>query len=448
MSSNYGFTNQVQNLPSPKTIDLPVVREEYTRFLQQLEIVADGAVVLSDPYFFKVETQGILDSVQDWYRDLVPQEVTKLLLLSLLSRPFDPSKVSLQDGSRFIDDLCFVVPFGTATISLAEGTSSIPFGLDVLPQRRMALDDPGLKQLMDSLAVRSPLETLTSEFIGGQPGNYAYQAWQVADWSPDWAVVYGVCDAAIDGGYPFPWLLGFIRRNRLEQNFIELLHCAGDRFDWGFYYTFGTVSGRWRLAKLALTVPYGCDSPPREIIDDLLMLNEGVRDSILEDSQDEEHFLSRVQDIKDGAYDAGFKDDVTLLELLRKAGDKGTLASIEEQLPAWEHVNDLKVECEQEEREQILRPFKATIDAWVAVVAGPQPRGINVQMSWSARRSLVGDFLETYVLSHFELPIGRHDLSNNNVYTQSVRIIDFEEVAFQVAAPSANHSSVWMQHKD
>jgi hypothetical protein len=92
---------------------------------------------------------------------------------------------------------------------------------------------------------------MSAEFIGGQPGNFDYQLWQVVEWCNDWAVVYGLTDAG-NQAYPFPWLLGFIRSDDAERNFVELLALGASQFDAGFYCTMGSVVGDWPLAEAAL----------------------------------------------------------------------------------------------------------------------------------------------------------------------------------------------------
>jgi hypothetical protein len=202
----------VLNLPSPDDIQDWALRKEYLLFSRQLEWRPSADIVLSDPYFFDVETEGLLDSVEGWIRSLSSTANARLFLLSILSRPFDPTKVWPGDERRFIDDPFVALLFGPSTISLAEGTSGVPFGIDALAERKKVLSDRGMKQLLKGNSPRSAIETLTSEFIGGQPGNYAYQAWQIADWNRDWAAVFGVSNAAHEEGYPFRGCLGSVGR--------------------------------------------------------------------------------------------------------------------------------------------------------------------------------------------------------------------------------------------
>jgi hypothetical protein len=78
------------DLPSSSDIEDLDLREEYIQFLQQLKLLPGADVVLSDPYFFQVETDGILDSVENWIQSLSSATKTRLLLLSVLCRPFAP----------------------------------------------------------------------------------------------------------------------------------------------------------------------------------------------------------------------------------------------------------------------------------------------------------------------------------------------------------------------
>ncbi len=76
-------------LPAPqksKIKDAGLLRL-YERFIDQLKFVADGRVILSDPYIFSVDTERIMESVRKWYESLGDEERNKLLLLSLVSRP-------------------------------------------------------------------------------------------------------------------------------------------------------------------------------------------------------------------------------------------------------------------------------------------------------------------------------------------------------------------------
>jgi hypothetical protein len=341
-----------------------------------------------------------------------------------------PSIVWPNDRSRFIDDPVVALFFGAPTISLAEGTSGVPFGIDVLGERRRVFNDPGMKQLLDSISPRSAIETLTSEFIGAQPGSYAYQAWQVSNWSREWVVVYGVSDAAHDEGYPFPWLFGFCRRDHSERNFITLLREGASHFDWGFYSTYGKVLGQWRLSGMALSVSDDDEQPRWDLVDQLLSLDDSSLASVLvEGPEDQEDFLSRIDAIIEGAEEAGYDEDVSLADLLDKAGGQRSLQAIEERLPAWQRDYDAQVEREDAERQEKLLPFKDALELWITVAAGPHPRSWITGIGWGVRMRHIRAYLETYVLEHGELPTGSHDLGRTKMYNLSAGVIDFDDIA-------------------
>ena len=50
------------SLPDTRSIENSGMREDYSRFLAQLQVVANGNVILSDPYFFSIDTEGINES--------------------------------------------------------------------------------------------------------------------------------------------------------------------------------------------------------------------------------------------------------------------------------------------------------------------------------------------------------------------------------------------------
>lgn len=327
MPSN-ASTLELLGLPPASAIESSSIQEVYSRFIAQLQPTSDGAVVLSDPYFFNVSTAGILDSFEEWLSNLSASDNTRLLLLSILCRPFAPSAVSQQEEPRFIDNPLISLLFKAPSASLAERTVEVPFGLDVVTDRRRAFSDPALGHLIKALPLHSPIESITSELISSAPGIYDYQAWQVANWSDTWAVVYGISDAGHSCGYPFPWLFGFCRKEDVGLNFIKLLREAAKQFDWGFYSTYGIIKGRWRLALLALTVLDDWEGPRWDLLDELLSLDRSVLTGILDEGPaDPKSFITRIETILRAADDAEIEQ--TSLEQLLSAAVTPTLAAVE-----------------------------------------------------------------------------------------------------------------------
>jgi hypothetical protein len=328
-------------LPDRGSIKNAEIGQEYSRFIDQLQVAADGNVIISDPYFFSVDIDGISESVGRWLEALTQAERNKLLLLSLFSRSFDSSCLWPEGRPKFVDDPVVQLFFSHPDLpSLAEGASEPPLGLDSLPNRRKVLNDPGLKSLLDLVPVRSPIETISSEFVGNQPGNYAYQMWQVSDWNEDWAVVFGVDDAGYANGYPFPWLLGFCRRQDLERNFVTLLNEGSEKFDAGFYSTYGKIESKWKLAILALTAHADYAGPQWDLVEKLLTLDGNVLETFYQDCEDSHlGLLDRLREILNSADEAGL-GELSFAELIDKAGGKPSLLSIEEKLPGWQEEFD------------------------------------------------------------------------------------------------------------
>ena len=328
------------NFPDPALVQLPEVRDEYTQFLAQLVPVAGGDVVLSNPYFFEIAIDEITSSTEAWFRNRSPEQKTKLLLLSLFCRPLHSVNARDDDEEQPLDASIFRLLWGRRPVSLAEGTSGIPFGIDCIDERRRAFNDPGLKLLLDTLPNHSVIETIASEFMDLIPGNYSDQAWQIADWSSDWAVVYGLCDAGHEEGYPFPWLLGFCHKDNLERNFISLLREGSALFDLGFYCTYGDVSSEWRLANLALSMLDEDLEPRSAVVEELLSLDDNLLEAILAEGPDDpKGFLSRIDAILRAADEPEVFSD-SLPELLEQVDGPPWLAAIERQLREWQGTCD------------------------------------------------------------------------------------------------------------
>jgi hypothetical protein len=315
-----------------------VLRDEYARFAEQLAVVADGSVVLSSPYQLSVQTEGIAKSAGRWFAGLSEQDRCRLLLLSIVTRPFDSTKLWPDARSRFGNAEIVALLFSNENPqSLAEHDGGVPYGVSTVEGRKRLVSEPELKALYERLPSRAAIETLSAEFIGGMPGNYGYQMWQVARWTEEWAVVFGVTDASRDEGYPFPWLLGFCRTDPLERNFIALLREGSSRFDIGFYNTYGRVTSRWPLAELALVVDEDSEKPDWETIEWLLeMDDEGLRRLIRDHTRDVElsEFVMRVRDLRDSAEGLDLQE-TSLLGLLERAHADGSLKVLEAKIEEW-----------------------------------------------------------------------------------------------------------------
>lgn len=436
--------HQSLGLPSPDTVVTPGVREQYRRFLEQLVPVHEGAVVLSDPYFFALETDGITDSVEAWLRSIMPEARARLLLLSILCRPVEPAAAVSSMENRFIDDPVIAGFFRRSKISLAEGTSGVPFGISELSERRKASADPGLQALLELIRPANAIETFKAEFIGGQPGNYAYTSWQIAHFSAEWAGIYTITDAAYHEGYPFPWLLGFCRKADLERNFIELLREGLNRYDLGFYFSQGRVTGRWGLARLALA---GVDDlaeglPCWRVLDELLALDAPTLAAVLEQGPvDNIAFVERLKAILDAAYEAGFHREPCLGELLALASPSPSLVAVEQQLPEWQEAYEAGADAREQarraaaaDRQAQLAPFRKRIDAWVGVAAGPRSESTNARTAYAIRASHIRAFIEAYALEHGALPEGVHDIGPTQGMSGAARELDFTDIAVRAAA--------------
>ena len=187
------------------------------------------------------------------------------------------------DKTRFIDDELVALEWANPEgASLADGRHSIALGVDTLLAPREPDADAAVEKLIKQIPRRTPVSTLSSEFVGGQPGNYGYQMWQVCRWSVGWNVVFAVTDVGRNVGYPFPWLLGFCRGDSPERNFVALLREGSQRYDIGFYSTYGTVFGDWQFAKLVLTAdPDGEGGAAWDVIDTLLPIEAPGTQSLL-----------------------------------------------------------------------------------------------------------------------------------------------------------------------
>lgn len=319
----------------------PTLRDEYAAFIAQLEVLVDGRVVLSGPYQLSVNAEGISKSAERWFAGLSEKDRCRLLLLSIVGRPFDAESLSPAGQSRFGDDPVVSLLFGNDNPqSLAEQGGGMPFGLGTIEGRKKLSSEPALVALCDQLPTRAAIETLSAEFIGAMPGNYGYQMWQIAEWSADWAVVFGITDAGYNEGYPFPWLLGFCKRDSLERNFITLLREGSARYDIGFYNTYGRVTSRWPIAELALVVDEDSEQPDWDTIEWLLEIDdEALRRLIHDYTQDMTlpEFVLRMRDLHDLAQQLD-TDDVSLRTLMERAQADGSLDVLEARLEEWVEV--------------------------------------------------------------------------------------------------------------
>jgi hypothetical protein len=325
---NAGFTDRV-------------LQDEYARFVEQIEIVADGRVILANPYQLSVKAEGIGKSAARWYAGFCEQDRCRLLLLSIVAKPFDPTKLWPDAQSRFGEDEVVELLFGNDNPqSLAEHRGGMPYGISTVEGRKLVLTEPTLSALLEWLPSGAAIETLSSEFIGAMPGNYGYQMWQIAQWTGDWAIVFGVTDAGWNEGYPFPWLLGFCRRDSLERNFIALLREGSARYDIGFYNTYGKVTSRWPIAELALVVDEDSEQPDWPTIEWLLELDdESLRRLIRDHTRDVElpEYRLRVRDLRDLAEQLDI-EDVSLRALMERAHADGSLAVLEARLEEWQEA--------------------------------------------------------------------------------------------------------------
>lgn len=425
--------HEVLGLPGPEEVGTPDLQEQYSLFLEQLRPDQRADIILSDPYFFHVEPHGIHESLDVWLTRLNSKARTRLTLLLLLCRPFDYDKVWPDDHPRFVAQPLIKLFLGTPSKAPDERTHGAFSGVGGLDEHRKALDDPSMKLLIDSLLKSAAIETLTSGLFSNIPGIVDYQAWQICDWSPKWASVYGLTDAAHPEGYPFPWFLGFCRKDRLERNFIELLRGGAEHYDSGFYSTYGDVSGDWRLASMALSIDKDDQQPRWDVIDQLLDLDEAVLESLLEEGpEDNPAFILRIAAILEEASVAGFGDDACIKDLLAAAGDRKSLAGIEEKLPEWQSGYEERRTRERAERAEELLPFQEKVDSWASTAAGTPPSSRWARIGWSTRKRHIKSYLEAYVLEHRAFPTGCHDLGHTGptgMFDLEVGMIDFDAVA-------------------
>lgn len=405
------------------------LRNEFERFLDQLERVAEGKVILSDPYALDVDTNLAKRSLDEWFANLTPADERKLMMMSLLTQPFDVSTLWPADRRRFIDSfpatLCVVPP---DPLSVSEGLDMIPFGVRTPKGRRAALADPGLARLMRVLPRKAPIETLSGEFISDAPGMYGYQMWEVAQWSEDWAVIYTVGDDSEPE--LFPRILGFCCRDDLEHNFISLIAEGCKRFDMGFYYTFGTVYSAWELARQLLHVADGLEEPDWESFEELRALDDDLQAALLREEarHGRGELLERIRSIRASAEELGL-GALSLAELLHKAGGSPALARVERKLPEWEHEIDEELEQLEARRQVVLQPYKELIHEWVDALSGPPATSYATGIARTIRRGRIADYIQNYVLENGAMPTGRHDLGRTTNPSVRVGVIDFDEVA-------------------
>ena len=394
----------------------------YQNFLSQLKIARDSRHISSDPEFFSIETDGIAESVQNWKDNLSQGDKDKLLLLSILCRPFDVSCLTSSEDDRFIDDEWINHFFVPHSVSLSEDTTSLPFGIGELDELRYIKTVPALNELRERTPKSSKLNTWNFEFIGG-PGNYAYQAWQIANWSDDWAAVYSITDGGHTDGYPFPWLLGFINKDALETNFVALLKANPS---WGYYCTFGHIDGPWSLVTVALTACDDMAAPDWGLVEALSDLTEQELSRLMKDNPCSTHdIIYRLQELRNEAYDAGIEEDSFLRDMFSKAGT-ASIDFVERILPWWQTTHDLELEELKEAKEEALGEYRDLIEPLVRVIVGPRPGG-NMALGWGDRASHVHRYIENHVLAHSELPTGKLNLGTTEKKQRELGIVDFDD---------------------
>jgi hypothetical protein len=326
-------TSELLGLPSPANSE---IRDEemlfvYESFLNQLELVANAKVILSNPYELEINSNTLSAQKIDWRTDLSRKECKKMLFLSLISRPMDASTLWPKGQPKITDAELFNLLWPTPNrLSLSDAKGEIPFGVETLPGLIETLSDPGLARLFAQVPSRKEVITISAEMVGWQPGNYDHQMWQVAKWSTNWAVVFGVTDAGGEG-YSFPWLLGFICTDDMERNFVSLLYEGTKRFDPGFYYTDGHVFSHWLLARLALA---GCDGGVDwETVLDLVPLEDSVLEALIGFEEDPENnrLIRRIIALDDLTNSAEL-GELSVAELIQMVGKGSSLSQIEQYL--------------------------------------------------------------------------------------------------------------------
>jgi hypothetical protein len=395
------------NLTGDSELHDPHFNRVLREFVVQLDVIENGNVILSDPYALSVHTDELGESALSWCESLSSLEHHKLLLLSILSRPFDSSSLWPADRDRLVDDEVFRWMWSDGdTPSLAHSLKSMPHGLDGLGARRQVLSDPSMQALVNQIPVRMPIKTFSSEFIGGQPGNYDYQMWQVARWSDDWCVVYGVTDAAREEGYPFPWVLGFCRLLDAERNFVRLLHAGWTRFDIGFYYTYGRISGDWPLAKLALVAEDGDEGPAWVPVTALLTLSNEHLEGVLTEA-DDPRFIGRLRAVLEFCDDY---ESLSIHEICEAVGERACLSHVEQYIEDNEEQIEASAAVREKQRQLRLEPFRDKIQILVDRKIGTSipPKGRFAAMGRAQRRAkrakLIRE-LEDYALANNRLPL-------------------------------------------
>lgn len=333
MNAEHGLPATLLGLPSPSA---RVIRDDemhtvYESFVGQLELVADAKVILSNPYELEIEASKLGEMTKDWRSELPRREWKKLLLLSLISRPMDASGLWPDDRRKFTDSELVNLFWPTPNrLSLSDAKGEIPFGVGTVEGLLEAVADPGLSQLFAQIPLRKEIISMSAEFVGGQPGNYDYQMWQIAQWSENWAVVFGITDAAKES-YLFPWVLGFIQTDDAQRNFVHLLYEGTERFDPGFYFSYGTVYSDWFLAELALAG--GDDGVDWEMLLLVLSLEDSVIESLLRDEEiyEPNPLTARLRDLDD-MVDMAELGQMSIYELVQMVGTGSSLSDIEKYL--------------------------------------------------------------------------------------------------------------------
>lgn len=415
------------------------LRDVYAQFINQLDFTGDCSAILSNPYQLSLEsTPATLAGATAWLDALDPSAKAKLLLVAVLSRPFDASVLWPGDKPRFIDDELVALEWvNLKAPSLAEGRQSIALNLDALLARLGRNADAAVKKLIEQIPQRASVSTLSSGFVGDQPGNYAYQMWQVARWSVEWNVVFAVVDVERNHGYPFPWLLGFCRADNAERNFVALLREGSERYDMGFYSTNGSVFGEWQFAKLALTDDPDGERPAWNVVDALLPMEAPAIQSLLQAHVQGSlgDLILRLKKIMLSADEAELGSQ-NLAELLNTAHAGTSLDALEAFLAVRIDEGQEQYAKEQERleklREERLLPFRPTIDVWAKAFAGPGPRHDESVFDWQFREKHIRRYMENHVIEHGELPHGQKDFGRvRSGYKSSafVGIVDFDALA-------------------
>ena len=250
MSRTKESIHDVLEMPDPDDIRTLSIQRCYREFLEQLEPDPSGRFILSDPYFFKVEPQGVEHSTDAWLNNQDSDIKNKIYLFSVIYKSYTMKEISC-DGFKFADFPLVSELFPLNDIPIGDQSKYNEDINDVINNTNNYLYDPCLIKLSQRLSSNAIIEQIESEMIGHQPGNYCYEGWQIAEWSSNWTVVFSLTDAGYDS-YPFPWLLGFCRKGCLERNFIELTFEGRKKFDQCFYVTDGEIFSQWSWASIFL----------------------------------------------------------------------------------------------------------------------------------------------------------------------------------------------------